>query len=195
MLLMINILFMFVPYWIFVGMSPLLYRNELGVSLAHFGYYQGVLALVFAAGSVIYGFMIKYYDHDYRTMLKITALIYVVSMVMLGLAANMHSKSAVFITLGMTIFVVGQIIPSTILYPICLNYLPSAKGKVSAIMQAGRLMLSAVGLQLASHFYEGTFQPIGNIIVACIFIATIMLVFINQKARLLESGSYDQVKN
>ena len=34
MLLIVNILFMFVPYWIFVGMSPLLYIKDLGVSLA-----------------------------------------------------------------------------------------------------------------------------------------------------------------
>ena len=53
MLLMANIIFMFVPYWIFVGMSPLLYMKDLGVSLAHFGYYQGVLAFVFAVGSVL----------------------------------------------------------------------------------------------------------------------------------------------
>ncbi len=35
MLLMINIIFMFVPYWVFVGMSSLLYIKDLRVSLAH----------------------------------------------------------------------------------------------------------------------------------------------------------------
>jgi DHA1 family bicyclomycin/chloramphenicol resistance-like MFS transporter len=55
MLLMTNIIFMFVPYWIFVGMSPLLYMKDLGVSLSHFGYYQGAFALVFAVGSVLFG--------------------------------------------------------------------------------------------------------------------------------------------
>ena len=56
MLLIINILFIFVPYWIFVGMSPLLYIKDLGVTLSHFGYYQGVLALVFASGEHIVRF-------------------------------------------------------------------------------------------------------------------------------------------
>src|SRR3990167_11342827 len=55
MLLITTLLFIFVPYWIFVGMSPLLYIKDLGVSLHYFGLYQGVLALVFAIGSVLYG--------------------------------------------------------------------------------------------------------------------------------------------
>src|SRR3990167_7587890 len=54
-LLICTLLFIFVPYWIFVGMSPLLYIKDLGVSLHYFGLYQGVLALVFAIGSVLYG--------------------------------------------------------------------------------------------------------------------------------------------
>src|SRR5579863_2290959 len=61
MLLMANIIFMYVPYWIFVGMSPLLYMKALGVSLSHFGYYQGALALVFALGSVLFGLIMHRY--------------------------------------------------------------------------------------------------------------------------------------
>lgn len=59
-LLLLHIILMIVPYWIFVGMSPLLYMQELGVSLVHFGYYQGIFALLFAAGSFLFGLMLKY---------------------------------------------------------------------------------------------------------------------------------------
>ncbi|MFT4060213.1 MAG: hypothetical protein QM652_11770 [Legionella sp.] len=59
LLLMAHSTFMIILYWIFVGMSPLLYMKALGVSLAHFGYYQGVLALLFAFGSIIFGFIIN----------------------------------------------------------------------------------------------------------------------------------------
>src|SRR3990167_9283337 len=64
MLLMLNIIFMFVPYWIFVGMSPLLYMKDLHVSLAHFGYYQGILALVFALGSVLFGLIMRAFPQE-----------------------------------------------------------------------------------------------------------------------------------
>ncbi|MBV8801618.1 MAG: MFS transporter, partial [Gammaproteobacteria bacterium] len=65
MLLITNIIFMFVPYWIFVGMSSLLYIKDMHVSLSHFGYYQGVLALVFAGGSVLFG-LIMHRSFIYR---------------------------------------------------------------------------------------------------------------------------------
>jgi DHA1 family bicyclomycin/chloramphenicol resistance-like MFS transporter len=61
LLLMVNIIFMYVPYWIFVGVSPLLYVKDMGVSLARFGYYQGSLALVFALGCVLFSMIIHQY--------------------------------------------------------------------------------------------------------------------------------------
>lgn len=62
MLLIMHIVFGFVPYWVFVGMSPLLYMEDLGVSLTHFGYYQGALAFIFAIGSLSFGFIVGKYD-------------------------------------------------------------------------------------------------------------------------------------
>lgn len=62
MLLVVNIFIIFIPYWIFVGISPLLYIEGLGMSLSRFGYYQGSLAIVFALGNILFGMVIKMYD-------------------------------------------------------------------------------------------------------------------------------------
>lgn len=63
MLLIVHFIFQFVPYWIFVGMSPLLYMKDLGVSLlSHFGYYQGALAFVFGLGSIFFGLIVSQYN-------------------------------------------------------------------------------------------------------------------------------------
>src|SRR5207248_2442502 len=43
-----TIAFLATAYFVFVGMSSLLYIGNLGVSLEHFGYYQGAIAGVFA---------------------------------------------------------------------------------------------------------------------------------------------------
>jgi len=75
-------IFTFVPYWIFVGMSPLLYIKDLKVSLSHFGYYQGALALIFALGSILYGLIIKNYEFDQKKMLGITMQILIISLIM-----------------------------------------------------------------------------------------------------------------
>jgi len=178
MLLIVNILFVFVPYWIFVGMSPLLYIKDLHVSLTHFGYYQGVLAFVFAIGSILYGFIIRHADFDQRATLKFSLQILVISLLIITIVTGINSANPLIITLAFLPFIISQIIPSVILYPLALNFLPHAKARVSAIIQGARLVLTAVGLQVAGYFYQGSFQSIGMVLVCFILIAVITLYFV-----------------
>lgn len=178
MLLIINILFIFVPYWIFVGMSPLLYIKDMGVSLTHFGYYQGIFALIFALGSVVYGLLLKNIIYEQKQMIIISMQMILFSIVCIAIPLIVNTKNPLFITVSFIPFVIAQIIPSTILYPLCVNFLPQAKAKVSALIQGGRLILSAIALQIAGYFYSGNFRNIGIIIIICILIATVTLYFV-----------------
>jgi DHA1 family bicyclomycin/chloramphenicol resistance-like MFS transporter len=177
-LLIANLTFIFVPYWIFVGMSPLLYMEDLGVSLKHFGYYQGVMALFFALGSVCYGLVIQKFDQT--KMLKISNQIFIASAILIAMIAYLDIPNPLLITSAIVLFVIGQIIPTTILYPICMNFIPQAKGKVTALVQGASLILSSLGLQLAGYLYAGSFQNIGIIICAIIVLASITLYYVMQ---------------
>jgi DHA1 family bicyclomycin/chloramphenicol resistance-like MFS transporter len=162
-LLMIGTLvIMFVPYWIFVGISPLLYIKNFHLSLPIFGLYQGVLAFSFAIGSIIFGLVIGNYSQ--KKWLSIGIIIFIMALLAMGWVSITNSHNPRLITLSMLIFVMGQIIPSTILYPLCLNLMPEAKAKISAIMQGGRLILTALILQVVGYFYNGSFQYTGMII-------------------------------
>jgi DHA1 family bicyclomycin/chloramphenicol resistance-like MFS transporter len=188
MLLMVSFIFSFVPYWIFVGMSPILFMEDLGVSLTHFGYYQGGLALAFALGSVLYGFFMDKFDQ--KKMLRFSILILVFSIVTVALVSFIDSPNPLLITLAFLPFCIAGIIPTTIIYPFCINFMPKAKGRVSAIIQGSRLILSALGLQIAGYYYQGSFQTIGIIITFFIILATysMYLVSINRDVRVsLES--------
>jgi DHA1 family bicyclomycin/chloramphenicol resistance-like MFS transporter len=184
MLLVINIFIMFVPYWIFVGISPILYMQNLGVSLAHFGFYQGILALVFALGSICFGLMIKWFDQI--KWLRISNQIFILSLICISYVTFLNDTHPLFITLAILVFVIGQIIPSTILYPLCLQYMPAAKGRISALIQGGRLFFAALGLQITSYFYQGSFQNIGIIIMICILIVIITLFFVIKNRALMQ---------
>jgi DHA1 family bicyclomycin/chloramphenicol resistance-like MFS transporter len=187
MLLVIHIAFMCTPYWIFVGMAPLLYMKNLGVSLSHFGYYQGVLALIFAMGSVLFSFLINKYSQ--QKMLWFSNQIFITALICIALATVVDTHHPLLITLAVIPFVIGQIIPSNILYPVCLNFLPHAKAKISAMIQGGKLLLSALGLQLAGYFYQGSFQNIGIIICGFVFIAIVTLFLVIKHQKLM--GSID----
>ncbi len=179
MLMMIGFIFLFAPYWIFVGMSPLLYIEDLNVSLSHFGYYQGVFAAIFALGSMMVGFIMK--KCDQAKMLKISFYIFVFSLFTLAGATFTDTANPLLITLSFLPFVIGQIIPSVILYPIFLNKMPQAKGKVSALLRMGNLILTGFSLQLVGYFYAQSFQNIGMILIATISVGVISLFFMLKK--------------
>lgn len=183
MLLMMNIIFMFVPYWIFVGISPLLYMKNLGVSLTHFGFYQGVLALVFSLGSLLFGFMMHWYAQ--KKLLHISTKIYVISLISIILVTVLNSFNPLMITLAFIPFIISQIIPSTMLVPLCLNFIPRAKGKVSAILQGFQFIFASLSLQIAGYFYVGSFRNVGIIISIFIFMALITQLFIIQNRQLM----------
>ncbi len=178
MLLIITLVFLFSPYWMFVGISPLLYMEDLGVSLEHFGYYQGVFALIFAIGSVLFGWFISKHDYDQKKWVYLSIVAFAFSLACVSWVIITDSKNALLITLSLIPFTVAQIVPSTILYPICINYFPDAKGRVSAMIQAFRLILTAFGLQLTGYYYVGSFQNIGLILGAFIIVGMILLCFV-----------------
>lgn len=184
MLMIISFIFSYVPYWIFVGISPLLYIEDLKVSLAHFGYYQGSLAFIFAIGSIIYGLIIDKFNQT--KMLYASIFIWVFCLSLMGLAILTDSKNPLFITVAFLPFCIGQIVPSIILYPICINILPQAKARITAIIQAARLILSGISLQIAGYYYTGSFQSIGIIISFFISLSVITLFLVLKNKEIMK---------
>lgn len=178
MLLITYIIFIIVPYWVFVGMSPLLYIKELNVSLEHFGYYQGALAFVFAIGSILFGFMLKHADIPQKRMLILSTYMLLISTIIFVAVTILDVRNPLIITLAFLPFIISQIIPSVILYPLALNILPQAKAKISALIQGGKYVLTAIGLQIAGYFYHASFQNIGIVVSVFIVGALVLQYFV-----------------
>lgn len=184
LLLMTFFIMNYVPYWIFVGMSPLLYMKDLHVNLTHFGYYQGTLALVCAIGSVAFGFIINAFDQ--KKILRVSNTIFFFGLLSILWITIQNNHNPLLITLAFIPFIIGQIIPGTLLYPLCLNFIPEAKGRVSAVLQGGRLIFCALSLQLAGFYYNGTFQNIGIIVAGFIFMVVVLLSLVIKNAALMK---------
>jgi hypothetical protein len=116
------------------------YMQDLHVSLAYFGYYQGVLALVFALGRVLFGLIMHAFSQE--KILRTASKIYIVSLITIGYITITNSFNPLF-TIAF-LFIISQIIPSNILVPICMNFIPHAKGKISAVLQGSQLIFSAL---------------------------------------------------
>ena len=146
----------FTPYWMFVGMAPLFYMDSLGVPLSQYGFHQGSLATVYALGSFVFAALARPKDHV--GLLRMSYILFGFG-TLCALAAS-WATNALLVTLAMMPFICGQIVPSALLYPECLSLIPDAKGKVSALLQGGRLIFSALMLQIASALYQKRFLEI-----------------------------------
>lgn len=175
-LLLLHTTLVFVPYWIFIGISPILYINDLGVSIENYGYYQGAWAFAYALGSILFGMVI----HKYKTekMLYFSMAILLISFVTILYTALLDVRDPLIIALGLLVFGIGSIVPGVILYPIAVNFINQAKAKTSSLIKASMLMLTALGLEFVGYLYQGSYKNVGLVIAGFILFATVTLFLV-----------------
>lgn len=151
--------FMATNYYTFVGIAPILYREGLGVSLQDFGWYQGSICFSFAIVSLLSGHLVKWWG-TIQCMRASCAGMVIFTIGLIWMIAS-SVQSPLTITLFMNVFAVSCAIPIALLYPLGLNAMPEAKGKISAMQVATRLGSTALALQVAGYVYDGTFFGVG----------------------------------
>lgn len=155
----ISICLLCVPYWLFIGMSPLLYMKDLDVPLDHFGYYQGATALVFATLSILSPYILQKFGTKRCFYFGFGTCI--LTALLISLLVIYRIQDPLIITIVMLIFALGAVFPINILYPYSLETVPGGKGRIAALHQSSRLIVTAIMLELVSYGYQGHFTAIG----------------------------------
>jgi DHA1 family bicyclomycin/chloramphenicol resistance-like MFS transporter len=176
MLYLLTICFFCQPYWVFVGISPLLYMQDLGVSLQEFGFYQGSLCLVFAIISIGSSFLLKRFGQQrcFNTSI-IFLLLFLIGSISLMIT---QSQDPLLITFTILFLSVGCALPITILWPASLGAVGDAKGRMTAILVSCRLLITSMMIQIVSYFYNGTFFEVGLVMCTTLVLAFIACYFL-----------------
>jgi DHA1 family bicyclomycin/chloramphenicol resistance-like MFS transporter len=145
-------------YWIFIGIAPILYMEGLGVTLEHFGFYQGALAAIFAIVSLGSSyFMNKLGQRNcFVFSMYLFALFLLAAFVLIALDIRDP-----IITLVCMIISVANVFPINILWPLSLESIKNAKGRIAAVHVSSRLIITAISVQIVSYFYNGSFIQLG----------------------------------
>ncbi len=167
------ICFAIVPFWVFVGMSSILYIENLGVSLKHFGFYQGAIAGVFSILSLLSPKILSIFGQ--RRCLYAGIFMCCVTVILILLLVFLKVRNPLLITGVMLVMAMGVLFPVNILFPLAIEVLEKAKGRSNALIQAGRLVITSLSLQLVGYFYQGTFLPIG--LTMALFFILFLLMF------------------
>ena len=171
--------FCIVPYWVFIGMAPILYMESMDVPLKSFGYYQGALAAVFSIVSLSSGRLLKLFGQKACVYWGLGVCI--ASMVMMMGLAITKIQSPMLITGALLILSAGIVFPVHIFYPYSLEVIENAKGRIAAIILAVRLLLTAIGLEVVSYLYEGNFNVIAYAMCLCLTIGMMFMYWILRK--------------
>lgn len=146
-------------YWLFIGMAPILYMEGMNVDLKHFGYYQGAMAAAFSIVSILSPRILKRYG--LRSCLYAGMTICVLNAFFMLAISLMKINQPLIITCVMTIFAGAVVFPFNILYPVALDIVENAKARTAALLNSGRLLFTAIGLEIVSYFYIDDFLPVG----------------------------------
>lgn len=164
---------MIAAYWLFVGMAPILYMQDLDVSLKHFGFYQGAIAFVFSSLSITSPWILQKFGQAkcfyFGKWVCIATALFTAVLVISGISHPM------VITSMMLIFAIGAVFPINIMYPMALEIFENSKGRASALILAIRLIITAVLLEGVSYFYTGEFVPIGLTMLIAIILSILMI--------------------
>lgn len=153
------ICFLVQPYWLFISFSSMLYRDGFNVSLQHFGFYQSILALTFALMSITSGFTVKLLGEK-RAMRWSFKLVYLYALWLLCMLWSGYYTPNL-ITASLMLLAVAMVVPFNTLWPMALMSAPNAKGKISGMLISGRLILTALNIQIVAIWFDSTFYHLG----------------------------------
>lgn len=146
------------PYWTYAALTPIIFIEDFGTSLNLFGFYQGANALCFAITSLFISAAIKYFG---ESKLNNRAILIVIGLdLLLVLMAILGVNSALPYVIVVCGIATAMVAPFTILYPYLLDSYKGAKGRITALTQSFRLVLTAIAIQLVSYFHNSTMGPL-----------------------------------
>lgn len=172
-------------YWLFIGMAPILYMEDMDVPLKHFGYYQGSLALTYGLVCI---FGSQFFERfGQKSCLHFGIWISSLSAILIMGLVLFQVQQPLIVTAVLILLSIGAVFPIIVLYPPSLEVLPNTKGRSAGLSQAMVLVLTASLLELVGYFYNGQFMPVGLAMFITIFISLMLFQRIMKKKWLVFS--------
>jgi DHA1 family bicyclomycin/chloramphenicol resistance-like MFS transporter len=174
-------------YWVFVGIAPILYMEGFGVSLSAYGWYQGSTSFTFACLSLSSGYLLRRFG-TVRCFYLSTGLL---AAFVLGVAVLivLDVQNPLTITLVCHLMAAGIIVPLNTMWPLSLEVLPEAKGRIAALQTLIRLCFMSLGVQIVSYFYHGIFLELGLAMMILLSVGLGFIYVLIVKERMLHTPS------
>ncbi|WP_322498308.1 MFS transporter [Lyticum sinuosum] len=169
--LAIMVCFLCLHYWIFIGMSPIIYMQGMGLTLNQFGLYQGVIAASFASMSFLSPMLLRKLNHF--NCVKISLFLHIIFSSVLLIVMTFSPMNYILITILMCFCTVSSVLPVNVIYPKILSSFNGSESKAASLVNIVRLIGTAIGIEVVSYFYVGRTLELGCVL---FLLSTLVLV-------------------
>ena len=157
MLMTMSMSFIGASYFLYVGVAPLLFMEEMGVSIHQYAYYQGFVVGMFALTSFLIPTLMKHFD-----VIKLTKQSLVMCFVTCSgaLVQGLFFKDApIPITLWMGLYAVAAAVPCCVIFTQAMDLFPDLRGSASSLLQALRMLFMSITTSIMGLIYNGFWLP------------------------------------
>jgi len=174
MFLTLGLCFMVAAYFVFIGIIPLLFMEELKVDIKSYAFYQGAVVGLFAVLSLTIPLVMDRFDVN--KVMRYSLFLSLLSGIGLFLLGASVSDHPLPITLMMCAYVTGLVLPCCVLFAQAMDMFPTLRASASSLIQSLRMLTMSFATYVAGALYNGSFLPIGLVIMLLIAIAFPMIM-------------------
>lgn len=188
---MLYLSFLGVPYWTYAAIVPIIYVEDMGVSIVEFGFYQGANALSFATGSLFIGHLVKLVGE--KKLTNWSTIVIIVLEGVLFLSALLGVGSALYYTIVTCVIALLIVAPFTVTYPYLLESYRNAKARIAAMAQSLRLVFTALAVQLVSFYHDSTMLPLAVVMLVFMGFATVAYFFLLRRGVIWRDDAHQSI--
>lgn len=174
------------PYFILIGILPLLFMEELQVSIHQYAFYQGSIVGLFSVLSLSIPLVMARFN-----LMKIVRLSTIAAVGGLSLsfvATWFFPDMPLLITAFMWVYVLGIVVPPTMMFASAMDMFPNLRACASSLIQSMRMLSMSVGAAVSGTFYDGSFRPVALVMVIFIVLSIPMTLMATRNRILLTNN-------
>jgi len=178
--------FFLTPYFVLIGIMPLLFMQKLSVSINEYAFYQGsVVGLVSALSLTIPLLMMRC---DMSKLVGISTWLSLGALSAAFVVSLLIPDNPLIIIIFMWLYIAGITIPPTFLFVSAMDKFPELRASASSMIQSIRMLTMALGTALCGLVYNGTFMPVALIMLIFVFLAAYITTIILRRQAMLNKA-------
>lgn len=170
---------LFAGYLAFLSITAVLFVVEFGVSKALFPFFQASLLGSYIMASLTCSRAVKFWGVSHVRLIGVV-LVVLGTLCFLG-AVLYDPRDPYLLTLAMVIYSFGTNWLQGLYFPEGMELLPDIKGVTASLITSTRLLLTAMIVGVAGHFYNATIFPVLIAIILVTLTTVCLMIFYERK--------------